>query len=81
MGLVIRLRKTGKSSKKRYNFRIVACDSGSARDGRFIEELGYYDPSKKPAVIKVNKERTDYWMKQGAVVSKNVLSIIKKGAK
>ena len=79
MGLTIRLRKAGKISKKRKSFRIVACDSRCARDGRFIEELGFYDPCKNPADIKLNKERVDYWMRQGAKVSPNVLSIIKRG--
>ena len=81
MALTIRLRKAGMTAKKRYNFRIVACDSKAARDGKFIEELGFYKPAEDPAVIQINKERVNYWRKQGAVVAKNVLSILKKGAK
>ena len=81
MSVVIRLRKAGKSAKKRYNFRIVACDSGSARDGRFIEELGYYDAAKNPAVINFKRERVEYWRKNGAKLSDTVASLFKKGAK
>ena len=80
MALRLRLRKFGKTSKARYSYRIVACDSTEARDGRFIEEVGTYDPTKNPAEIKIKKERIDYWIKNGAQVDRNVLSIIKKGA-
>jgi small subunit ribosomal protein S16 len=80
MALRLRLRKIGKTSKKRLSYRIVACDSKSARDGRFIEEIGFYDPSKNPAVVKIKKDRVDYWLKNGAQADRNVLNIIKKGA-
>ncbi|MEE9499733.1 MAG: 30S ribosomal protein S16, partial [Candidatus Omnitrophota bacterium] len=59
-------------------YRIVATERGSPRDGRFIEEIGYYDPKKNPAVIKINKERALYWLKNGAKPSVTVKSMLKK---
>ncbi|MEW6008438.1 MAG: 30S ribosomal protein S16 [Candidatus Omnitrophota bacterium] len=78
MTLRIRLGRVDKFSKKNYHSRIVVVDSRKARDGRHIEVLGYYDPTKQPALLKVNLERADYWIKSGAKASDTVASLIKK---
>ena len=76
MAVVLRLKRTGANKKPSY--RIVATEKTSPRDGRFIEELGYYDPRKNPAVINIKKDRTLYWLKKGAKPSVTVKSLIKK---
>lgn len=76
MPVVIRLKRTG-SIKKPYS-RIVVADSRSPRDGRFIEEIGYYDMRKNPHEVKLNRERAEYWLKQGARPSATVKSFLKK---
>lgn len=78
MAVKIRLRKVSDTAKKRYNFRIVAIDDLKSRDGRALEELGYYDPAKSPAALKVNKERIEFWRKLGAQISPTVKSLVKK---
>ncbi len=60
----IRLRRMGAHKKPFY--RIVVADSRAPRDGRFIEELGYYDPMKKPADIKIDEEKAKKWLATGA---------------
>ena len=72
--VVIRLRRAG--SKKRPFFRVVATDSRFARDGRFIEILGHYNPRTKPAIVRVNQERVDYWIQKGAQPSDSVRTLI-----
>ncbi len=72
----IRLKRMG--AKKKPFYRIVVADSHCARDGRFIEELGYYDPLKQPSEIKVNAERSAYWMSQGAQLTDTVRGLFKK---
>lgn len=78
MSLKIRMRRVSSTSKKRYNFRIIVIESARPRDGRAIEELGYYDPAKKPASISIKKERVEYWLKKGAQISPTVRSFLKK---
>ncbi len=78
MAVKIRLRKISDTSKKRYNFRIVVMDKRKSRDGRVIEELGYYDPAKQPAALKINKEKVQHWLKLGAQISPTVRSLMKK---
>ena len=75
--VVIRLSKVGKS-KKKYHYRIVVCDSRIATDSRCIEELGYYNPTKHPTLLKIDTERVDYWLKVGAKSSSTVERLIKK---
>jgi len=60
----IRLRRMGANKKPFY--RIVVADSRAPRDGRFIEEIGYYDPMKKPADIKIDEEKAKKWLATGA---------------
>jgi small subunit ribosomal protein S16 len=76
MALVIRLRKLG--AKHKPFFRIAVTEATSARDGRFVEEIGWYDPKKASANSKVDVERAKYWMSQGAKPSETVRSIFKK---
>ena len=72
--VVIRLRRAG--SKKRPFFRVVVADSRAARDSSFVEILGHYNPRTKPAFVKVDKDRIDYWMKKGAQPSDSVRTLI-----
>jgi small subunit ribosomal protein S16 len=76
MAVVIRLRRMG--AKKDPKFRIVVAESKSPRDGRFIEELGHYNPQPKEADLGVNAERATYWLSVGATPSDQVRSLFKK---
>ena len=78
MAVAIRLKKVSDTSKKRYNYRVVVMDDLNPRDGRVIEELGYYDPAKKPAALKIDKEKIEEWLKKGARISPTVKSFLKK---
>ena len=77
--LSIRLRRAGATRKPHY--RVVVADSREPRDGRFVEVLGHYDPRKDPAVVKIDAERTDYWIGKGAQPSDTVRSLLKQQAK
>ena len=72
--VVIRMRKAG--SKKRPFFRVVVTDSRAARDSSFVEILGHYSPRSKPAVVEVDRERVEYWIKNGAQPSDSVRTLI-----
>jgi small subunit ribosomal protein S16 len=72
--VVIRLRRAG--SKKRPFFRIVVADSRAARDSSFVEILGHYNPRTRPAKVMVDRERMDYWLKNGAQPSDSVRTLI-----
>ena len=74
MAVRLRLRRMG--TKNKVCYRIVAADSRSPRDGRFIEILGYYDP--RHASEKINLERVEYWVSNGAQPSKTVAAVIKR---
>ena len=76
MSVVLRLKRMG--ANKKACFRVIVAEKTSPRDGRFIEELGYYDPRKNPASIKINGERASYWLKNGAQPSVTVKSLLKK---
>lgn len=76
MAVKIRLRRMG--AKKAPFYRIVVADSRYPRDGRFIEELGYYDPTKEPSVISVDAEKVDKWIKNGAQPTDTVKALLKK---
>ena len=76
MAVVTRLKSTG--TKKKSKHRLVVTDSKFPRDGRLLEEVGYWDPSKEPAVTKVKTERVEHWIRNGAVPSDTVRSILKK---
>ena len=74
----IRLRRMG--AKKAPFYRVVAADSRFARDGRFIEEIGYYDPTKEPSVVKIDAEKAKQWLDNGAQPTDTVREILKKAA-
>ena len=76
MAVKIRLKRMG--MKKHPFYRIVVADGRSPRDGRFIEEIGYYDPMKQPAEIKVNSEKAQEWIKNGAQPTETVRVLLKK---
>ena len=76
MAVKIRLRRMG--AKKAPYYRIVVADSRYPRDGRFIEELGYYNPLTDPATIKINEEQAKKWIADGAQPTETVRSIFKK---
>ena len=76
MAVKIRLRRIG--AKKAPFYRIVVADSRYPRDGRFIEEIGYYDPTKEPTVIKVDADKAKKWIENGAQPTETVKGILKK---
>ncbi len=76
MAVVIRLKTMG--TKKKIKHRLVVTDSRSPRNGRFIEEVGFWDPSKTPAEVTVKTARVEHWIKQGAKPSETVRTILKK---
>ena len=75
MAVKIRLRRMG--AKKAPFYRIVVADSRYPRDGRFIEELGYYDPTKEPSVLKVDDEKAKSWIANGAQPTDTVKRLLK----
>ena len=76
MAVKIRLRRMG--AKKAPFYRIVVADSRYPRDGRFFEEIGYYDPTKEPSVVKVDAEKAKTWISNGAQPTDTVKVILKK---
>ena len=75
MAVKIRLRRMGQ--KKAPFYRIIVADSRSPRDGKFIEEIGYYDPTKEPSVTKVDEEAAKKWLNNGAQPTEMVGKIFK----
>ena len=76
MAVKIRLRRMG--AKKAPFYRAVVADSRFPRDGRFIEEIGYYDPTKEPSVIKIDGEKAKKWIANGAQPTDTVRALLKK---
>ena len=76
MAVKIRLARHG--AKKRPFYRIVAADSDSPRDGRFLEKLGTYNPLQDPALVVLDTDRVKYWIGQGATPSDTVKTILKR---
>ena len=72
----IRLKRMG--MKKKPFYRLVVTDSRNPRDGRFIEELGYYNPVSEPVALKIDHERAKYWLGVGAQPSDTVRGLLKK---
>jgi len=72
----IRLRRMG--AKKRPFYRVVVADSRSPRDGRFIEEIGYYDPTTDPAVVKIDTEKATQWLLNGAQPTDTARSLLRQ---
>lgn len=76
MAVKIRLRRMG--AKKNPFYRIVVADSRYPRDGRFIEEIGYYDPTSEPSTVKVDAEKAKKWMANGAQPTETVKKLFEK---
>ena len=76
MATRIRLRRVGR--KKQPSYRIVVTDKAKARDGRFVELLGHYDPRTEPVTLKVDQEKAREWLSKGATPSDTVRSLLKK---
>ena len=73
----IRLKRMG--MKKKPFYRLVVTDSRNPRDGRFIEELGYYNPVSEPVALKIDHDRAKYWLGVGAQPTDTVRGLLKKG--
>ncbi|MBQ1262105.1 MAG: 30S ribosomal protein S16 [Clostridia bacterium] len=76
MAVKMRLRRLG--AKKAPFYRVIVADSRSPRDGRFIEEIGYYNPLTEPAEIKIDAEKAKKWIANGAQPTETVKSLLKK---
>lgn len=76
MAVKIRLRRMG--AKKAPFYRIVVADSRYPRDGRFIEEIGTYDPTKDPAIVNIDGEKAKKWISNGAQPTDTVKALLKK---
>ncbi len=76
--LRIRLARTG--AKKKASYRVVVIEREKARDGRFVEILGHYNPRRNPAEVVLNRDRINYWLGRGAQPSETVRSLVKKTA-
>jgi small subunit ribosomal protein S16 len=75
---LVKIRLTRVGSKKKPLYRIVAADSRSPRDGKFLEILGFYDPRKKPHILEVDKERVNHWFNNGAKATDRVGKLLSK---
>ena len=76
MAVKIRLKRMG--MKKKPFYRVVVADERSPRDGRFIEEIGYYDPTKEPSVVKIDADKAKQWLANGAQATDTVRVLLKK---
>ncbi len=76
MAVKMRLRRMG--AKRAPFYRIVVADSRYPRDGRFIEEIGYYDPTKDPADVRIDDEKAKKWISNGAQPTDTVRALLKK---
>ncbi|MEZ0536185.1 30S ribosomal protein S16 [Caldicellulosiruptoraceae bacterium PP1] len=76
MAVKIRLKRMG--AKDNPFYRVVVADSRSPRDGRFIEEIGFYNPLRNPAEIKIDAEKANKWLKNGAQPTDTVKVLLKK---
>ena len=79
MSVKIRMRRMG--AKNDMSFRVVATDSRSPRDGRYLELLGWYDPEQKGENFGLKLERIEFWKGKGAIISDTVKSLMKKARK
>ncbi len=76
MAVKIRLRRMG--AKKAPFYRVVVADSRYPRDGRFIEEIGHFDPTKDPAIVNIDAEKAKKWISNGAQPTDTVKALLKK---
>lgn len=75
--MAVKLRLTRMGAKKAPFYRIVVMDGRKARDGQYIEQIGYYDPTKEPAVVKIDTEVAKKWLANGAQPTETVRSLLK----
>ncbi len=76
--MAVKIRLTRMGAKKKPFYRLVAADSEAPRDGKFLEILGYYDPMKEPAQVKIDEQKVNYWLGKGAMVSDSAKALLKK---
>lgn len=74
MAVRIRLTRTGK--KKQPSYRVVVADGRAPRDGRYIEQIGRYDPRQEPSVVEIKEDRANYWLQNGAQPSEPVRRLL-----
>ena len=79
MGARIRLRRVGR--KKQASYRVVVAEQSAARDGSYIEAIGFYNPRRQPAELRLDMERVDYWMSHGAQPTETAAELIRKAKK
>ena len=76
--MAVKIRLTRLGSKKAPFYRVVVADSRFPRDGRFVEEIGYYNPLTEPAEIKIDAAKAEAWLNNGAQPTETVKSLLKK---
>ncbi len=76
--MAVKMRLTRLGAKKAPFYRVIVADSRSPRDGRFIDEVGYYNPLTEPAEIKIDAEKAKKWLANGAQPTETVKSLLKK---
>ena len=76
--MAVRIRLSRMGTKKKPFYRLVAADSEAPRDGKFLEILGFYDPTKDPVQITIHEEKVNHWLTKGAGVSESARAILKK---
>jgi len=74
---MVKLRLARAGAKKRPFYRVVVTDSRNSRDGRFIEQIGVYDPKKSPVEFRIDEDRVKYWLGHGAQASETVGRLIR----
>ena len=74
----VKIRLTRHGSKKKPLYRIVVADSSSPRDGRFIEQIGLYDPKRSPSLVQFRAEKLSAWLKKGAQPTQTVAQLIRR---
>ena len=79
MAVVLRLSRAG--THKAPFYHVVATDSRKSRDGRYLEDVGRYDPTRKPELIELKSDRVEHWLKVGALPSQTVAMLIKRAKK
>ena len=75
---MLRLRLTRKGAKKDPHYRVVVTEKSSARDGRFVEIVGYYNPAQEPVRLNLDLDRVDYWLQKGAQPTQTVRTLIRR---
>ena len=79
--MAVHLRLTRQGAKKAPFYRVVAADSRSPRDGRFLEHIGVYDPTREPVEVRFDEDRLQHWLSVGATPSQTVGELIKRSRK